>query len=206
MQISVIGTGGMAQPLAQGWLNAGHKVCFGSRDPGSKTALAASMPQAQIKSVDEAIAFGEVIVIALRYVNVEDFAKTYAEQLRPKLIIDISNPFDNLPDNRVGAQEITARAIGDGARVVAAFKTNFIATLLEPIDPKTNTVRDVLLAGDSDEDKQIVAGLVEDLGFQAVDCGVLRNGRIIDGMVPLLIELHQRYAESGHWTSLKLLR
>jgi len=129
--------------------------------------------------------------------------QTIAAALRERLVIDISNPFDHLPDNRVAGAEVTRDAIGPGARVVAAFKTNFAATLLAPLNVD-GVQRDVLFAGDDEEDKRIVAGLIADLGFRPVDCGVLHNARILDGMVPLIIELDRRYG--GAWqTSWKLL-
>jgi predicted dinucleotide-binding enzyme len=71
-----------------------------------------------------------------------------------------------------------------GARVAAAFKTNFWQTLLEPVDPETGLVRDVYYVGDSDDDKAVVAQLIQDMGFVPVDCGPLRNARVLDGMVP----------------------
>ena len=203
MKIGIIGTGRMAQNLAIGWGRAGHTVQLGSRSPAGKEAEGAEV---SIGGVADTVAMAEVVLIAIPFPSVKEFAAAYAEQLRPKLIIDITNPFDHLPDNRLGAQEITAQAIGAGARVVATFKANFWTTLLEPVDPATGLVRDVHFAGDSEEDKAIVTRLIEDLGFKPVDCGPLRNGRILDGMVPLIIELQGRYGgENPPYFSWKLL-
>lgn len=202
--IAIIGTGRMAQGLGTGWARARHTVVFGSRAPATKTALAASVPGARIVTPAEALRDAGVVVLALPYVVVEPFARNYAAQLRDRVVIDISNPFEHLPDNRLAGAEITAAAIGPGARVVAAFKANFWETLLHPVDPG-GQARDVHYAGDYEADKELVRQLVEDLGFRPVDCGPLKNARVLDGMVPLIVELDRRYARGERRASWKLL-
>jgi predicted dinucleotide-binding enzyme len=195
----------MGSNLGRGWLKAGHQVVWGSRQPETTGDLLGQVSGARQASHDEAMDGSEVVVMAVPFRAVEPFARAHAAALRDKLVIDISNPFDHLPDNRVAGAEITADAIGSGARVVAAFKTNFWRTLSEPIDPRVGLVRDVLIAGDDESDKEIVGQLVRDLGFLPVNCGVLHNGRILDGMVPLIIELDRRFAQGEGRASWKLL-
>lgn len=204
MHISIIGTGRMAKQLALGWLKAGHRVQFGSRDPQSKADLLAQVQGVSIATIEAAIAAAEVVVLGIPFATVKPFAEQHAALLRPKLVIDISNPFEHLPDNRISGPEITAQALGDGARVVAAFKANFWQTLLEPLDPETGIRRDVHYIGDSASDKAIVAQLIRDLGFEPVDCGALRNARVLDGMVPLIVELARAHG-GNYGLSWKLL-
>jgi predicted dinucleotide-binding enzyme len=137
----------------------------------------------------------EVVILAVPYRAVEAFARDHANDLRNKVVVDISNPFD-APDTRVAGAEVTARAIGAGARVIAAFKDNFAGTLREPKDAQGRQ-RDVHFAGDEETAKRLFAKLVEDIGFLPVDCGVLRNARALDAMVPLMIELDRRYGGQG---------
>ncbi len=201
--VALIGTGRMARGLGTGWARAGHRIIFGSRVPAEKTDLIAGLPDAQVTTYADALDAAGIVVITLPYVEVAPFCRTYATVLRERLVIDISNPFDHLPDNRVAGAEITRDAIGPGARVVAAFKTNFWTTIPTPLNAD-GLQRDVLFAGDNEDDKRIVAELITDLGFRPVDCGGLHNARILDGMVPLIIELDQRYG--GAWqVSWKLL-
>ena len=205
MKIGIIGTGRMAHNLAQGWLKAGHVVQFGSRQPDTNADILDQASGATITTIEDVVKTAEVVIIAIPFTAVKAFAEKYAPQLQDKVTIDISNPFDHLPDNRISGPEITAQAIGPGARVVAAFKANFWETLLEPVDPHTKTVRDVFYVGDNPTDKDIVARLITDLGFHPVDCGSLRNARVLDGMVPLIIELDRRYGGEAHRLSWKLL-
>ena len=205
MRIGIIGTGPMALNLAKGWLQAGHSIQIGSRQPQTKTAFIKKAPGATLASVADTVETAAIVVAAIPYIAVEPFARQYAVQLRNKLLVDISNPFAHLPDNRISGPEITAQAIGPGARVVAAFKATFWETLLEPVSPQAQTVRDVFYVGDDETDKEIVAGLIADLGFQPIDCGPLRNARVLDGMVPLMLELDRRYAGGEHRLSWKIL-
>lgn len=203
-RIAIIGTGRMATGLGTGWVRAGHQVVFGSRSPESKQPVDDGAGRAPVAAAAAALQDAEIVVLAIPFPAVEAFARRHADQLRGKVVIDISNPFQHLPDNRVAGAELTAAAIGADAHVIAAFKDNFASTLTEPADPK-GPVRDVHLSGDSDWAKVLVARLIADLGFQPVDCGPLCNARILDGMVSLLIELDQRYAGGKAQTSWKLL-
>jgi predicted dinucleotide-binding enzyme len=203
--ITIVGTGRMATGLGTGWASAGHTVTFASRNPEAKADLAEQIPGATVATIAEGLASAEVIVITLPFTAVEPFARQHATALRGKIVIDISNPFGrDLPGGQSGA-EVTAAAIGPGARVVAAFKDNFSDTLLQPIDPLHTLPRDVHFAGDDETAKALVAQLAADLGFQPVDCGPLRHARVLDGMVPLIVELDRRYAEGGRRASWKLL-
>ena len=205
MVIGIAGTGPMAVYLARGWLRAKHRVLLGSREPGIRTDILQEAPGAILAPLEEMVFVAELIVIAIPYTAVAPFARRHAPQLKNKLVVDIANPFEHLPDNRISGPELTAQAIGPGARVVAAFKANFWETLPEPLSPADGLVRDVLYAGDHAADKTIVAGLIADLGFRPIDCGPLRSARVLDGMVPLLLELDDRYAGGAHRLSWKLL-
>ena len=203
-RIAIIGTGRMASGLGSGWARAGHAVVFGSRSPATKGDLVSRVSNATVTTPEAALTDAEIVVLAMPYPAVEPFARANAAQLRGKVVIDISNPFSHLPDNRVAGAELTAAAIGAEAHVVAAFKANFAGTLGEPVDPK-GIWRDVHFAGDSDRAKTVVVGLIVDLGFMPVDCGALHNARILDGMVPLILELDRLHAGGAMHSSWKLL-
>jgi 8-hydroxy-5-deazaflavin:NADPH oxidoreductase len=195
----------MGLHLGLAFHQAGHTIQYGSRQPDAKADILDQLPSALITAYEPALKAAEMVVITLPFTAVKPFAEQYADLLRNKLVIDISNPFGNLPDNRISGPEITAQAIGEGARVVAAFKTTFWETLLQPVDTKTGIVRDVHYAGDNDEDKTVVAQLIKDIGFNPVDCGPLRSSRVLDGMVPLLVELDRSYGKGDRQLAWKLL-
>lgn len=187
MEIAIIGTGRMATGLGRGWARAGHRVSLASRAPADHRDLAAGL---EVRSHREALENADVVVVAIPFDAVDGFVREHADRLRDRVVVDITNPFRSLPENR-SAAEYTARAIGPGARVVAAFKDNFWKTLSEPIG-SDGVQRDVHYAGDDAGAKEAVARLVGDLGFQPVDCGDLMASRTLDAMVPLLVEMDRR--------------
>ena len=131
------------------------------------------------------------MVIAVPYAEVVPLVSKHADLLRDKIVVDITNPFAAQPtDGRAGA-ELTATAIGGGARVVAAFKANFSTILEDPVD-HTGQPRDVLFAGDAADAKTVVAGLIDDLGFRPIDCGLLHAAVMLDLSVPMVIDLDTR--------------
>lgn len=203
MRIAILGTGRMATGLGKGWLNAGHFVAFGSRKPETKTEFQAEVgADSRVYGFEGAITAGEVVVMAVPYGEVVPLAKKHADLLRDKIIIDITNPFADQPeDGRAGA-ELTAEAIGEGAKVIAAFKGNFAGTLLDPVD-HTGQPRDVLFAGDDAEAKSTVSGLITDLGFKPVDCGPLHAAVMLDLSVPMLIEMDGRLNNGQHNSSFR---
>ena len=199
MNIAILGTGRMGTGLASGWIKAGHQVTFGSRNPSGNRA-AADRIGAGIAGYVDALYNAEAVVIGVPSGSVLDVIAPIRDLLKDKIVIDITNPMDNLPAEGSGAQR-TARAIGPGARVIPAFKATFNATLGEPTDPATGMARDVFFCGDDGEAKEVVASLIEDLGFRAVDCGPLSRANLLDLMVPLIIEVDGRYnmGRSGSW-------
>ena len=51
---------------------------------------------------------------------------------------------------------------------------------------------DVLICGDRKDDKRVVAQLVEDAGFRAVNAGALQNANVVEGLTSVLIGINIR--------------
>jgi len=84
MNIAIIGTGNMGTPLGALFTQAGHTVVFGSRQPEGSGQV----------SITEALAQGEVVLLALPYPAALELASETAVQqaLAGKTVIDITNP------------------------------------------------------------------------------------------------------------------
>src|SRR5215203_3032046 len=68
MRIGIIGSGNVGSTLGEFWVKAGHQVLFSSRNPENLKELVAKVgPRARPGTVSEAIAFGDVILIAVPY-------------------------------------------------------------------------------------------------------------------------------------------
>ena len=114
------------------------------------------------------------------------------DQLSGKTIVDITNPFGAVPVGKISGVEHNAKALRREARWVAAYKTNFWKTLSVPVDGR-GVQRQVFICSDDADAKDAVSRLVESTGFRPIDCGALENARVLDPMVPLMLELDRRY-------------
>ncbi len=172
--VSIIGTGNMGQAIARVVTTGGSQVeLLGKDDAGTTLA-------------------GEVVVLAVPYPAVQDVLTAHGQSLAGKVVVDITNPLDfetfdslTVPADSSAAQEIAA-AVPD-ARVLKAFNTTFAATLA------TGTVGDVtttvLIAGDDEQAKTLLADIVTAGGLRAIDAGPLRRARELEALGFLQITL-----------------
>ncbi|MCI0615583.1 NAD(P)-binding domain-containing protein, partial [bacterium] len=141
-------------------------------------------------SIADAVRFGEVILLAVPWHGVENVFRL-AGPVSGKIIIDCTNP---LAENYMslvvgfdtsGAEEIAKMAAG--ARVVKAFNTVSSAVLSRPRFDETDAT--VVYCGDDVEAKKVVAGLIKELGFEAIDGGPLKNSRYLEPMAQMFLQL-----------------
>ncbi|HEX9399402.1 MAG TPA: NADPH-dependent F420 reductase [Anaeromyxobacter sp.] len=180
MKIAIIGSGNIGGTAARLFAAAGHDVGLSHKSgPESLRERAAQLGRnACAMTVDEAAAFGDVVLLALPWRAREDLP---AELLAGKIVVDATNPYR--PDFTVydlgdsSSSEEMLRTL-PGARLVKAFNTLFAKDLASsgrpelPLDERTA----LLLAGDDPQAKELVSRLVEEIGFAPVDTGGLRDG------------------------------
>jgi 8-hydroxy-5-deazaflavin:NADPH oxidoreductase len=106
-----------------------------------------------------------------------------AQALAGKIVVDANNYYPardgKIPELEagLGSSEWLAEHV-PGARVVKAFNTMWSENLLHQAVPHGAEERVALpVASDDDEAKSVVSGLVDDMGFDPVDGGTLRDGR-----------------------------
>jgi hypothetical protein len=151
MRIGIIGVGNIGGTLARLWVRAGHDVTVSnSRGPDTLGNLVDQLgDRAHAGTVEEAAAFGDVVRDG-----------QYAE----------------LDDDRSTSSELLARHL-EGARVVKAFNSIFWEHLRDLGRPAGERGRIGLpVSGDDPEAKRVVAGLINEIGFDAVDAGSLALG------------------------------
>ena len=199
MRIGVIGTGHMGRALGLRWARRGHQVRFGSRDPNKARAAAATEPgSTEGGDLDEAAAFGEVVLYTVRGVLPSRLLREPGG-LSGRILIDCNNSeilgFDVPdPDGRSGfhfstpAPSLAERLAADapGARVVKAFNT--VASRVIEIDHDELALHrvSVFLCSDDPQAKSVVKGLAEELGFVGVDCGELERARLVEAVADLV--------------------
>ena len=182
MRIGVIGSGHIGSTIGGLWVKAGHPVLFSSRHPEELKELVAGLgPLAQNGTVQQAIAFGDALLIAVPYGALPQIGQEYSHALKGKIMLDACNAVpardgaiaDEVERDGIGA---TSQKYLAGTRLVRAFNTLsytiFVREANRP-DPKLA----IPIAGDDGEALTVAAGLVRDAGFEPVVVGKLADAR-----------------------------
>lgn len=195
MKIGILGAGNIGGGLARAWAAAGHQLMVsGSRDPAKLAAVAAKAGHGtQTGSLEEAAAFGEVVVLALLWPQVPAALTTLAPLLQGKVLIDASNPltpdFVQLAIGHTDSGGETVARMLPGVRVVKAYNS-VGANIIGSADKRFGGVAPTLFfCGDDPAAKQLVAALISDSGFEPVDVGGITTSRFLEPLEQLWVEI-----------------
>ena len=180
-RIGVIGSGHIGGTIGGLWVKAGHPVLFSSRHPDELKDLVTGFGElAQAGTVDQAIAFSDVLFIAVPYAALPQIGRDYGAALKGKIMLDACNAVAPRDGNTL-ADEVEQEGVGvvsqkylSGARLVRAFNTlnyKIFASEANRPDPKLA----VPIAGDDPEAVKTAAALVRDAGFDPVVVGKLAD-------------------------------
>lgn len=179
MNIGIIGSGNIGGTAAKLFAAAGHQVAVSnSRGPETLRGLVEEIgPNARAATVEEAAEFGEVVMEALPF---GAYQQLPAERLSGKILISASNYYPQRDGEMdlegLASSELVQRHL-PGARVVKAFNTIYFGNLRDNGRPEAppGEREAILLAGDDEEAKGVVSGLIEEIGFAPVDTGTLAD-------------------------------
>lgn len=155
--------------------------------------------QAHIGSNDDAASFGDVLFYSPGVIPVHQVLQI-PSQLEGKIVIDFSNW--NIPDKFQfePVTESIAEQLAEQiptARIVKAFNTMGMEVLeLCPSDIRPHRVS-CFVCGNDELARQTVISLAEESGFVGVDCGSLRNARLLETTADLIRFLA---ITKGQWT------
>jgi NADPH-dependent F420 reductase len=197
MQIGILGTGRMGVRLAAMFADAGHAVILGSRDLSRASRIASGLRRTSITAGSYEQATDAATILPAMFIRdgLFDQLAPLRSVLRGKLLVDISNPFNNdysdfiLPWDTSGAEQI--QALVPEARVVGAFKNVWWEVFDAP--QFGDTLSDVFVVSDDAGAKQTFFELVRGTPFRYIDAGNLKNARTIERMTLLSGEMGQRY-------------
>jgi 8-hydroxy-5-deazaflavin:NADPH oxidoreductase len=181
MKIGIIGSGNIGGTVAQLFAGAGHQVAISnSRGPQSlRDFEKSSYSNIKAMTIEEAIAFGDVILLAIPWIKRQDLPSSGL--LNGKIVIDAMNPYSknfeviNLEPS--SSSEEVAKQL-NGARIIKAFNTMYFQHLKTKGNtklPKENRIV-LFIAGDDAQAKSIVSKLIDEIGFMPVDTGSLTEG------------------------------
>jgi hypothetical protein len=184
--LGILGTGRMGVRLARMFADAGRSVLLGSRDPERAAAAARELRSARVVpgSYEQAAEAKAVLPAVFLRDGLLDILEPLSGRLDNKLVIDISNPFnEDYSDfttawDTSAAEELQKRI--PAARLVGAFKNVFWGVFDDPLF--LGTPSDVLVTGDNAAAKQVFLRLAEGTPFRYLDAGPLINSRTVERM------------------------
>ncbi len=206
MRIGIVGgTGKEGSGLAMRWARAGHDVRIGSRGAERGEARATELSEVCGKTIGGgsnpwAVEGAEVIVVSVPYGAHTSTLESIAEHVGDAIVVDITVPLAppkvrrvHLPAGQAAALEAQA-ILPEGTKIVAALH-HVSSTHLADLDHDLPT--DVLVCGTHRAARDVVIGLVADLGARGLDAGVLENAVALESLTPVLIQLNKRYESAG---------
>lgn len=190
-KIAIIGKGNVGSALQAGLQRAGYEVESVGEDPSRVRELAA---------------WGDVIILAVPYVALDDAIRMMGDAVRGKTVVDVTNALTADYQLAVGfttsgAEELQKKVTS--AKVVKAFNTVFAEHM--STGKKNGTALTLFVAGDGKAAKQQLLTMGDDIGFDAVDAGPLQNARWLEALGYLNIQLGYTLG-MGTQIAFKLLR
>jgi len=188
MKITVIGSGNMGSAFVKQLTQAGHDVLITSRNAEKAQELATTYGATAVTA--DVAAKADLLVLATSF-NDAIPALTSLGDITGKTVIDITNPLTadymglTIGHNTSASEQIAAAL--PSIKVVKAFNTLFAPVLSEGADFGNNQTASVFVASDDSASKQTVQTLAEELGFNVVDAGPLKNARYLEPLAGLNI-------------------
>ena len=198
MRIAVLGTGTVGRTLAARFVELGHDVVMGTRDPEATGARDEEHP-APLATFADAAAGADLVVNATNGgATLEVLRSAGPDNLAGTVVLDVSNPLDfshGMPPSLFvkdddSLAELVQREF-PGARVVKSLNTMTAHLMARPDELGSPTT--VFVSGDDEEAKQLVVGLLQEMGHQDVlDLGDLSTARGVEMWLPLWLRIMGR--------------
>jgi 8-hydroxy-5-deazaflavin:NADPH oxidoreductase len=193
LKLGFIGAGREGGSLGTLFAKAGHKVMFSSRHPETLTDLVNSAgPNAAAGTVEDTVAFGDVIFLVVPYTAVEQIGKDNGAAIAKKrLLVDVSNPIPRRDGddfvkqvNDMGGPGLVTAKYFPGAKIVRGFNAIGFGKL--PGDAAKNDGKvGVPIAGDDKGAVELASALITEIGFEPVLVGGLAMGKYLVPGTPL---------------------
>ena len=165
MNIAIIGAGNVGSALAQSLSSAGHKICFGVREPTVlEKKRGFSSGSISFHTVSQAASLAETIIIAAVPTAVKEIASSLGD-VSQKVIIDAMNSLREKPS---GFSNSTSALLSllDTRNVAKCFNTTGFENMKNPGFGSMSA--DMFVAGDSAKAKAVATALAKDIGFETV--------------------------------------
>ena len=193
MKVGVIGSGVVGQTLAAGFVKHGHEVAVGTRDPAKLKDWSAKNPGVQVKSMAEAAAFGQVVVLAVAgAAALEALEQAGATGIDGKPVIDATNPIGGGPPVNGVLSFFTTLTDLLMERLQKAYPhVHFVKAFnsvgnAQMVNPQFSGGRPTMfICGNDVGAKTTVAAICNQFGWDAEDMGAVEAARAIEPLCML---------------------
>ncbi len=195
MKIGILGSGLMGAKLGTIFAWAGHEVIFSyAKTKGKLERLTKEAGnRARAGTPAEAAQGADVLLLAVNWPRVDDVLKQ-AGDLSGKTILTCSLPMDESNSGLVlgrttsGAEELAKKL--PQSKIVGVFNTVPSEVLFGVFEARKKVSKPSLVyCGDDAGAKKIAAGIIQDVGFEPVDLGALKNARYTEPFGLLVAEI-----------------
>ncbi len=192
MKIAIIGTGRMGKALLKTFYKSyPQHILFSGRDVKHAQQVIGELElELQAVSMKEAMQ-AEVIIPTLWFKDLLPWVQERLAQLQGKILVDITNPFNETFDDFTTAYDTSSAEIIQNTisqtKVVGAFKNTYWVVFDAPILQGLKS--DVYVTSNDGQARQMVIDLIKPLPFRVLDAGILQNNRTIERMTLLSREL-----------------
>jgi predicted dinucleotide-binding enzyme len=192
----------VGQAIAQKLALIGQDVMIGTRSPQKLAEFAVKNLGVKVGSFAEAAAHGEMVFNASKGdVTLEVLKSAGADNLKGKIVIDITNPLDfshGMPPtlfvgNTDSLAEQLQRAFPE-AKVIKAFNTLTAALMVEPNSLASGEHRLFICGNDADAKTYAEALFAEWFGWRdMIDVGDITGARATEALLPLWVHLYMKF-------------
>jgi hypothetical protein len=203
MNIAFLGYGQVGSALADHLQKLGHEVSLAASDPSSeklRQALARN-PKLKVLPPKEAVGPADVVFLATPFQANEPALKAVATELEGKVLVDCTNPVG--PDLSHGLKSLRSgselvQELAPGAEVVKAFTIYGYENFEDNSFPLYGVKPAMMYCGRNAVAKERVAGLIRQLGWEALDVGGLEQALHLEHMTLLWARMVRSGGRSPH--------
>ena len=181
MNIGIIGVGQIGSTLIRQYAKAGHRVKFTNASGVEKLKALEIETGAKATTVTDLVSDIDVLVVSIPFVKVPELAMQIRQHLATDTIIIDTTNYYPIRDGRI--EEIEHRMPESvwvsnylTKPVIKVYNSILAASLVLAGLPEGSANRIALpVSGESQEEKKLIAQLVNDSGFDSLDIGILQD-------------------------------
>jgi predicted dinucleotide-binding enzyme len=208
MKIAVLGTGSVGQAFAERLTGLGHDVMIGTRNATEKwndpkfSAYLSKNQAVQLGTFAEATAFGQIAInVSKGQTTIETLHAAGKENLRGKILIDLSNPLDfskGMPPGLIPGLS-NFNSLGEEIQrqftetlVVKTLNTMWNGIMLNPLLVGNGDHVNYICGNDASAKSRVI-DLLKEFGWKEnaiLDLGDISAARATEAMLPIWLRVY----------------